>query len=101
MKLEVMGFCRVRGEIIEARAKRRKGDMKLAKLGEIAAGSRLQRERQRNARLDKAHLPTCSATIFMSKVESTAYQEARNWASGSGEHAACVCCQHRQMEYHT
>ena len=60
--------ARVRGEIIEARAKRRKGEMKLAKLGEIAAGCRLQRERQRNARLDKAHLPTCSATIFMSKV---------------------------------
>ena len=56
---------RVRGEIIEARAKRRKGEMKLAKLGEIAAGCRLQRERQRNARLD---IPTCSATIFMSKV---------------------------------
>ena len=59
-------MTRVRGEIIEARAKRRKGEMKLAKLGEIAAG--WQRERQRNARLDKAHLPTCSATIFMSKV---------------------------------
>ena len=61
-------IARVRGEIIEARAKRRKGEIKLAKLGEIAAGCRLQRERQRNARLDKAQLPTCSANIFMSKV---------------------------------
>ena len=55
----------------------RKGETKLAKLGEIAAGCRLQRERQRNARLDKAHLPTRSANIFMSKVVMFSFRQTK------------------------